>query len=107
MTPILPRDREDATDPVDHGASIPYLLDRSGRLRAGACRVHLDLTLAFAGLIVGFVIGLTGVGGGALLTPVLVIFFGISAPAAVSSDIIASLVLKPIGGAVHWRRGTV
>jgi uncharacterized membrane protein YfcA len=69
--------------------------------------MHLDLTLALAGLIVGFVIGLTGVGGGALLTPVLIIFFGISAPAAVSSDIVASLVLKPIGGAVHWRRGTV
>jgi uncharacterized membrane protein YfcA len=69
--------------------------------------VHLDFGITFAGLIVGFVIGLTGVGGGALLTPVLVIFFGISAPAAVSSDIVASLVLKPIGGAVHWKRGTV
>jgi uncharacterized protein len=69
--------------------------------------VHLNFAITIAGLIVGFVIGLTGVGGGALLTPVLVIFFGISAPAAVSSDIVASLVLKPIGGAVHWKRGTV
>lgn len=69
--------------------------------------MHLDFGIAFAGLIVGFVIGLTGVGGGALLTPVLVLFFGITPAAAVSSDIVASLVLKPIGGSVHMRRGTV
>jgi uncharacterized protein len=69
--------------------------------------VHLDFGIAFAGLIIGFVIGLTGVGGGALLTPVLVLFFGITPAAAVSSDIVASLVLKPIGGSVHLRRGTV
>src|SRR5260221_7024560 len=73
----------------------------------GTGLVHLDLGIAFAGLIVGFVIGLTGVGGGALLTPVLVLFFGITPAAAVSSDIVASLVLKPIGGSVHMRRGTV
>jgi uncharacterized protein len=69
--------------------------------------VHIDFGIAFAGLIVGFVIGLTGVGGGALLTPVLVLFFGVTPAAAVSSDIVASLVLKPIGGSVHLRRGTV
>ncbi len=69
--------------------------------------MHLDFGITFAGLIVGFVIGLTGVGGGALLTPVLVLFFGITPAAAVSSDIVASLVLKPIGGSVHLRRGTV
>ena len=69
--------------------------------------MHLDLGIALAGLIVGFVIGLTGVGGGALLTPVLVLFFGITPAAAVSSDIVASLILKPVGGSVHWKRGTV
>jgi hypothetical protein len=69
--------------------------------------VHLDFGIAFAGLIVGFVIGLTGVGGGALLTPVLVLFFGITPAAAVSSDIVASLILKPVGGSVHMKRGTV
>lgn len=63
--------------------------------------------LAVAGLLVGFVVGLTGMGGGALMTPVLVIFFGVQPLAAVSSDLVASLVMKPIGGAVHARRGTV
>lgn len=67
--------------------------------------MHLDMALA--GLLVGFVIGLTGMGGGALMTPVLVIFFGVNPSAAVSSDVIASLVLKPIGGGVHAKRGTV
>jgi uncharacterized protein len=63
--------------------------------------------IALAGLIVGCVIGLTGMGGGALMTPVLVIFFHITPSAAISSDVVASFVLKPIGGGVHIRRGTV
>jgi uncharacterized membrane protein YfcA len=67
--------------------------------------MHWDIALA--GLIVGFVIGLTGMGGGALMTPVLVIFFHINPGAAISSDVVASMVLKPIGGGVHLRRGTV
>jgi uncharacterized membrane protein YfcA len=67
----------------------------------------MQLDIAVAGLIVGFIIGLTGMGGGALMTPVLVIFFGITPSAAISSDIVASLVLKPIGGGVHIRKRTV
>jgi uncharacterized membrane protein YfcA len=67
----------------------------------------MQLNIACAALIVGFVIGLTGMGGGALMTPVLVIFFGINPTAAISSDVLASVVLKPIGGGVHARRGTV
>jgi hypothetical protein len=67
----------------------------------------MQANIAFAALIVGFVIGLTGMGGGALMTPVLVIFFGVTPSAAISSDVIASVILKPIGGGVHARRGTV
>jgi len=63
--------------------------------------------IAAAGLVVGCVIGLTGMGGGALMTPVLVILFHVTPSAAISSDIVASVVLKPIGGGVHARRGTV
>jgi uncharacterized protein len=58
-------------------------------------------------LIVGFVVGLTGMGGGALMTPILVLLFKIEPLAAVSSDLVAALVMKPVGGAVHMRRGTV
>jgi uncharacterized membrane protein YfcA len=67
----------------------------------------MDLTLALAGLGVGIVVGLTGMGGGALMTPILVLFFGIPPIAAVSSDLAASAVMKPFGGWVHARRGTV
>lgn len=67
----------------------------------------LDPIVALAGLFVGFVVGLTGMGGGALMTPLLVLLFGIQPLAAVSSDIVAAMVMKPVGGAVHWRRGTV
>lgn len=59
------------------------------------------------GVFVGFVVGLTGMGGGALMTPILVLLFHIQPLAAVSSDIVAAMVMKPVGGAVHWRRGTV
>ncbi len=69
--------------------------------------MHLDLTIALAGLVVGLVVGLTGMGGGALMTPALVLLFGIQPLAAVSSDLMASFVMKPVGGVVHWRRGTV
>ena len=69
--------------------------------------MDIDLYIALAGLIVGFVVGLTGMGGGALMTPVLVLLFGVQPLAAVSSDLVAAFIMKPVGGAVHARRGTV
>ena len=69
--------------------------------------MSFDPRMAVAGAIVGFVIGLTGMGGGALMTPVLVLLFGVNPATAVSSDVIASLVMKPFGGGIHVRRGTV
>jgi uncharacterized membrane protein YfcA len=64
-------------------------------------------TVAIAGLLVGFVVGLTGMGGGALMTPMMILLFGVQPLAAVSSDLVASMVMKPVGGAVHLRKGTV
>jgi uncharacterized membrane protein YfcA len=46
-------------------------------------------------------------GGGALMTPILLIFFGINPSTAVSSDLVAAMVMKPVGGGVHIRRRTV
>jgi uncharacterized membrane protein YfcA len=69
--------------------------------------LHIDWAIAFASVIVGFTVGLTGMGGGALMTPILVIFFGIEPTTAVSSDLIAAMIMKPIGGGVHVRRRTV
>jgi uncharacterized protein len=67
----------------------------------------IDPLLAIASFGIGIVVGLTGMGGGALMTPVLVLFFGIQPLAAVSSDLVASAVMKPVGSFVHLRRGTV
>jgi len=69
--------------------------------------VQIDWSIAFASLIVGFTVGLTGMGGGALMTPILLIVFGVTPTAAVSSDLIAAMVMKPVGGGVHIRRKTV
>jgi uncharacterized membrane protein YfcA len=69
--------------------------------------MHFDWFVALAGLIVGFTVGLTGMGGGALMTPILVILFKVQPLAAVSSDLVAAMVMKPVGGGVHLRRGTV
>src|SRR5215208_3759524 len=68
---------------------------------------ELNVGLLIAGIIVGFVVGLTGMGGGALMTPALILFFGVDPLTAVSSDLIVSLFMKPVGAAVHLRRGTV
>src|SRR5436309_15404704 len=67
----------------------------------------MDPVLALAGFGVGVVVGLTGMGGGALMTLILVLVFGVPPMAAVSSDLAASAVMKPFGGWVHARRGTV
>jgi uncharacterized membrane protein YfcA len=69
--------------------------------------MHFDIFVALAGLIVGVVVGMTGMGGGALMTPILVLVFGVQPLAAVSSDLVASFVMKPIGASVHLRRKTV
>jgi uncharacterized membrane protein YfcA len=50
---------------------------------------------------------MTGMGGGALMTPILVLLFKVQPLAAVSSDLVASMLMKPLGGAIHLRRGTV
>lgn len=69
--------------------------------------MDIDWGIVLASVIVGFSVGLTGMGGGALMTPILLIFFGVSPTAAVSSDLIAAMVMKPVGGGVHIRRKTV
>src|SRR5262252_10038522 len=66
-----------------------------------------DPLIIASGAFVGFTVGLTGMGGGALMTPILVLLFGVDPGTAVSSDLLASLVMKPIGATVHFRRGTV
>lgn len=67
----------------------------------------MDWWITLGAFIVGTVVGLTGMGGGALMTPMLVVFFNVPPLTAVSSDLVAAAVMKPVGGGVHLRKGTV
>ncbi len=62
---------------------------------------------ALSGLLVGFIVGLTGVGGGSLMTPLLVMVFGISPATAVGTDLLYASFTKATGAWVHARRGNV
>lgn len=63
----------------------------------------MEIAYSFAGLVVGFVVGLTGIGGGALMTPILIVVFGIPPVAAVSTDLLYAAVTK-CGGMVSYAR---
>ncbi len=62
---------------------------------------------AIAGAAVGLLVGLTGVGGGSLMTPLLVLLFGFAPTTAVGTDLLFASVTKTVGGTVHGSRGTV
>lgn len=66
-----------------------------------------NVAFPIVGLVAGLAIGLTGMGGGVLLTPIMVLLMGVPANAAVTNDLIISLVIKPIGAATHHKAGNV
>lgn len=67
----------------------------------------MDPTTAAFGFLTGLLIGLTGMGGGALMGPVLILVLGVPPVIAVGVDLVYSAVTKLFGAVVHWRRGTV
>lgn len=67
----------------------------------------MQLAYTVSGLAVGFIVGLTGVGGGSLMTPLLVLVFGIHPATAVGTDLLYASVTKSAGAWVHARRGNV
>jgi len=69
--------------------------------------MHIDPYIVLGGAIIGLLVGMTGAGGGALMTPMLILLFGVTPAAAISSDLVASVVMRPIGAGVHLRAGTV
>jgi uncharacterized protein len=69
--------------------------------------LHVDPYIVVGSAVVGLLVGLTGAGGGALMTPMLILLFKITPPAAISSDLVAAVVMRPVGAAVHLRKGTV
>ncbi len=63
--------------------------------------------LTLAGLLIGTLVGLTGMGGGSLMTPILVILFGINPTVAIGSDIAHGAIFKTVGAFQHRRMGNV
>ncbi len=69
--------------------------------------MHIDPFIVLGSAIVGLLVGMTGAGGGALMTPMLILLFGVKPSAAISSDLVAAVLMRPFGAAVHLRAGTV
>jgi hypothetical protein len=69
--------------------------------------VHIDPFIVLGSAVVGLLVGMTGAGGGALMTPMLILLFGVKAPSAISSDLVAAVLMRPVGAAVHMRKRTV
>jgi uncharacterized membrane protein YfcA len=67
----------------------------------------MDLTPTLFGFLVGFLVGLTGVGGGSLMTPFLVAVMGVSAPTAVGTDMVFATLTKLTGSIQHYRQQSV
>ena len=67
----------------------------------------MDLALIAFGLGVGVLVGMTGIGGGSLMTPMLILVFGVAPVTAIGTDLAYAAVTKTVGGYKHWRQRTV
>ncbi|MEA2420501.1 MAG: uncharacterized protein QOE60_2707 [Thermoleophilaceae bacterium] len=67
----------------------------------------MDLAIIAFGLGVGVLVGMTGIGGGSLMTPMLILVFGVTPVTAIGSDLAYAAVTKTVGGYKHWRQHTV
>ncbi|HEY9667280.1 MAG TPA: sulfite exporter TauE/SafE family protein [Coleofasciculaceae cyanobacterium] len=65
------------------------------------------LLLPLLSFLVGIIVGLTGVGGASLITPMLIFVFQVPPSVAVSSDVVAATLMKVIGGVKHWQQRTI
>src|SRR5689334_9084681 len=69
--------------------------------------MHIDPYIVLGSAIIGLLVGMTGAGGGALMTPMLILLFGVTPSTAISSDLVAAVLMRPVGAAVHLRQKTV
>jgi uncharacterized membrane protein YfcA len=69
--------------------------------------VHIDPYIVLGSGVVGFLVGLTGAGGGALMTPMLILLFNVKPSSAISSDLVAAVAMRPVAAAVHITKKTV
>jgi uncharacterized protein len=67
----------------------------------------VDFALVAFGLGVGILVGMTGIGGGSLMTPMLILVFGVTPATAIGTDLAYAAVTKTVGGYKHWKQRTV
>ena len=67
----------------------------------------MDFALVAFGLGVGILVGMTGIGGGSLMTPMLILVFGVTPTTAIGTDLAYAAVTKTVGGYKHWTQTTV
>jgi uncharacterized membrane protein YfcA len=67
----------------------------------------VDFALVAFGLGVGILVGMTGIGGGSLMTPMLILVFGVTPTTAIGTDLAYAAVTKTVGGYKHWSQKTV
>jgi uncharacterized membrane protein YfcA len=100
----------------ESGVAMPAIVDRFNHHAApqraalfieNMVLPHIDPLYSLSGLAVGFLVGLTGVGGGSLMTPLLVLLFGVHPATAVGTDLLYAAVTKATGTLVHGFKGSV
>jgi hypothetical protein len=69
--------------------------------------MHIDPYIVLGSSVIGLLVGLTGAGGGALMTPMLILLFHVKVTKAISSDLVAAVFMRPFGAAVHMSKKTV
>jgi uncharacterized membrane protein YfcA len=67
----------------------------------------MDVAIIGFGLGVGILVGMTGIGGGSLMTPMLILVFGVTPITAIGTDLAYAAVTKTVGGYKHWTQKTV
>ncbi|TCS08805.1 hypothetical protein EV281_101681 [Rhizobium sp. BK418] len=82
-------------------------LESSGPRAIGGAYLTFEPLYSLSGLMVGALVGITGVGGGSLMTPLLVLLFGVHPATAVGTDLLYAAITKTAGTAVHGMHGRV
>src|SRR6202034_460294 len=80
---------------------------RSLASRTERRQMDVNVYVVLGSAVVGLLVGVTGAGGGALMTPMLILLFAVKPSTAISSDLVAAVVMRPFGAAVHLHKGTV
>ena len=115
--PLWPRDASNDPSPKlstvcsintldSAGNPIPTNFGRNGTETMDILHA-ISPSFALSGFVVGLLVGLTGVGGGSLMTPLLVLIFSVQATTAVGTDLLYAAITKTFGTVVHHRRKTI